>query len=133
MGGPFWASKDEGAWSIVKGEYQLDEDPFVAALREFAEETGQPAPEIDYQPLGEFRQSSGKLVTVFAGESEVAPHPVVSNTFEVEWPPRSGSMRAFPEIDEGRWFPLAEARVKLVKGQRAVLDALEAFLADAGR
>jgi predicted NUDIX family NTP pyrophosphohydrolase len=126
MGGPFWASKDDGSWSVVKGEYAPDEDPFAAALREFAEETGQPAPEVDYRPLGELRQPSGKLIAVFAGESDTAPDPVASNTFELEWPPRSGRLQEFPEIDDARWFSLPDARVKILKGQRPILDALEA-------
>ncbi|MCS5734750.1 NUDIX domain-containing protein [Herbiconiux daphne] len=129
MGGPFWAKKDEGAWSVVKGEFDPDENAFAAARREFAEETGQPAPDVAYDELGEFRQPSGKLITVFAGESDTAPDPVVSNTFALEWPPRSGRMREFPEIDDARWFSLADARAKIVKGQRAILDALAARLA----
>jgi predicted NUDIX family NTP pyrophosphohydrolase len=127
MGGPFWAHKDAAAWSIPKGEYEPGEDSFVAALREFAEEIGVPAPEAEYVDLGEFRQSSGKLVTVFAAEADFAVERVVSNTFTVEWPPRSGTLREFPEIDDARWVGLAEARVKLVRGQLPVLDALTAL------
>jgi predicted NUDIX family NTP pyrophosphohydrolase len=128
MGGPFWARKDAAAWSIPKGEYGPGEDPFVAARREFAEEIGVPAPDADYVDLGEFRQSSGKIVTVFAAEADLAVDRVVSNTFTVEWPPRSGIRREFPEIDAARWVGLAEARVKLVRGQLPVLDALEDLL-----
>jgi predicted NUDIX family NTP pyrophosphohydrolase len=128
MGGPFWARKDAAAWSIPKGEYQPGEDPFVAARREFAEEIGVPAPDAEYTELGEFRQSSGKLVTVFAAEADLTVERVVSNTFTVEWPPRSGTLREFPEIDDARWVGLAEARVKLVRGQLPVLAALEALL-----
>jgi predicted NUDIX family NTP pyrophosphohydrolase len=131
MGGPFWARKDDGAWSIPKGEY-LDEDELVAAKREFEEETGARAPDADYLRLGPFRQSSGKLVTVFAAESDVVPETIVSNTFEIEWPKGSGRFREFPEIDAARWFSSADAHVKLVKGQRPMLDALEAALTDAG-
>jgi predicted NUDIX family NTP pyrophosphohydrolase len=128
MGGPFWARKDAAAWSIPKGEYQPGEDPFLAARREFAEEIGVPAPEVSYSALGEFRQASGKIVTVFAAEADLEVEQVVSNTFTVEWPPRSGILREFPEVDDARWVGLAEARVKLVRGQLPVLDALEARL-----
>jgi predicted NUDIX family NTP pyrophosphohydrolase len=129
MGGPFWARKDAAAWSIPKGEYRADENPLTAALREFAEEIGVPAPDVEYAPLGEFRQSSGKLVTVFAAEADLAVDRVVSNTFAVEWPRGSGTVRDFPEIDDARWVSLAEARVKLVRGQLPALDALEHRLA----
>jgi predicted NUDIX family NTP pyrophosphohydrolase len=129
MGGPFWARKDAAAWSIPKGEYRADENPLTAALREFAEEIGVPAPDVEYVPLGEFRQSSGKIVTVFAAEADLAVDRVVSNTFAVEWPRGSGTVRDFPEIDDARWVSLAEARVKLVRGQLPVLDALEERLA----
>ena len=128
MGGPFWARKDAAAWSIPKGEYEPGEDPFVAARREFAEEIGQPPPDAEYAELGEFRQPSGKVVTVFAAEADFAPERVQSNTFTVEWPPRSGTLREFPEIDDARWVGLAEARVKLVRGQLPVLDALAELL-----
>ena len=128
MGGPFWARKDAAAWSIPKGEYEPAEDPFAAARREFAEEIGEPPPDVEYVPLGEFRQPSGKVVTVFAAEADFAPNRVVSNTFTVEWPPRSGTLREFPEIDDARWVGLEEARVKLVRGQLPVLDALEELL-----
>jgi predicted NUDIX family NTP pyrophosphohydrolase len=129
MGGPFWARKDAAAWSIPKGEYRADEHPLTAALREFAEEIGVPAPDVEYVPLGEFRQSSGKIVTVFAAEADLAVDRVVSNTFAVEWPRGSGTVRDFPEIDDARWVSLAEARVKLVRGQLPALDALEERLA----
>jgi predicted NUDIX family NTP pyrophosphohydrolase len=133
MGGPFWARKDAAAWSIPKGEYEPVEDPFVAARREFAEEIGVPAPEAQYTPLGEFRQSSGKVVTVFAAEADLTVEHLVSNTFTVEWPPRSGTLQEFPEIDDARWVGLAEARVKLVRGQVPVLDALANHLGRQGR
>jgi predicted NUDIX family NTP pyrophosphohydrolase len=125
MGGPFWARKDAAAWSIPKGEYEPGEDPFVAARREFAEEIGQPPPDAEYAELAEL---SGKVVTVFAAEADFAPERVQSNTFTVEWPPRSGTLREFPEIDDARWVDLAEARVKLVRGQLPVLDALTELL-----
>ncbi|MCU1446117.1 NUDIX domain-containing protein [Cryobacterium sp.] len=132
MGGPFWARKDAAAWSIPKGEYGPDEDPFVAARREFAEEIGVPAPGVEYTALGEFRQPSGKVVTVFAAEADLAVEQVVSNTFTVEWPRGSGNVREFPEIDDARWVGLAEARVKLVRGQLPVLDALAEWLRGPG-
>ena len=129
MGGPFWARKDAHAWSIPKGEYSPPEDAFSAAKREFREEIGVDAPDADYLPLGDVRYSSGKVVTVFAAESDLEVSEVVSNTFEVEWPPRSGKLASFPEIDDARWVPLADARVKLVAGQLPALDALERLTA----
>jgi predicted NUDIX family NTP pyrophosphohydrolase len=129
MGGPFWARKDEAAWSLPKGIVESDDlgDELSAARREFAEEIGTPAPDADYVPLGEFR-GSGKTIVVFAAESEFDPGTVESNTFELEWPPRSGRMQAFPEIDDAGWFPIDEARLKLTKAQRPILDALLARL-----
>lgn len=124
MGGPFWARKDAHAWSIPKGEFTQDEDPLVAALREFAEEMGTPAPATEYRLLGEFRQPSGKIITVYAAEQDFQPDRIVSNTFSLEWPKGSGKIQHYPEIDDARWFPEQEARVKLVKGQLPVLDAL---------
>ncbi|MDR6613255.1 NUDIX domain-containing protein [Leifsonia sp. 1010] len=131
MGGPFWARKDEGAWSLPKGVVESDDlgDELSAARREFAEEIGSPAPDVDYVPLGEFR-GSGKTIVVFAAESEFEPETITSNTFELEWPPRSGRMQAFPEIDDARWFSVDDARLKLTKAQRPILDALLARLAD---
>jgi predicted NUDIX family NTP pyrophosphohydrolase len=129
MGGPFWARKDAHAWSIPKGEYARPEDAFAAAKREFREEIGVDAPDAEYLPLGDVRYSSGKVVTVFAAESDLEVAEVVSNTFEVEWPPRSGKLASFPEVDEARWVPLADARVKLVAGQLPALDALERLTA----
>ena len=122
MGGPFWARKDAAAWSIPKGLY-TDEEPLAAALREFAEEIGAPAPEADYALLGEFRQPSGKRLTVFAGEFAEAAF-VASNTFEAEWPPRSGRMQQFPELETAQWFDLDSAREKLVKGQLPLLGSI---------
>lgn len=124
MGGPFWSRKDAHAWSIPKGEYSDGEDPLVAALREFAEEMGVPAPDTGYRLLGEFRQPSGKFITVFAAQAEFAPEVIRSNTFPLEWPRGSGKIQHFPEIDDARWFPEQEARLKLVKGQLPILDAL---------
>jgi predicted NUDIX family NTP pyrophosphohydrolase len=128
MGGPFWAKKDEAAWSIPKGEYPADEDALVAARREFLEEIGVPAPALDYVSLGEFRQSSGKVVTAFAAESDLEVAEVHSNTFPAEWPPKSGRIQEFPEIDRAEWMPVADAARRLVKGQVAILDALAASL-----
>ena len=124
MGGPFWARKDAHAWSIPKGEYADGEDPLAAALREFAEEMGSPAPEAEYRLLGEFRQPSGKLITVYAAQAHFAPDTINSNTFPLEWPKGSGRIQHYPEIDDARWFPEQEARLKLVKGQLPILDAL---------
>lgn len=124
MGGPFWARKDARAWSIPKGEYLEDEDPLVAARREFAEEIGTPAPLADYNHLGTFRQPSGKIITVFAAEADFQPEQIVSNTFPLEWPKGSGTIGDFPEIDDARWIGESEARTKLVKGQVPILDAL---------
>lgn len=132
MGGPFWARKDARAWSLPKGEFAAGEEPLAAALREFGEELGVPAPEAPYVELGTFRYSSGKTVTVFAAEAPgFEAGDAERGTFELEWPPRSGRLRRFPEIDEVAWLPLPAAREKLVAGQVAALDALEAMLAGA--
>ena len=127
MGGPFWARKDANAWSIPKGEFQPDEDALHAARREFVEEIGVPAPPLDYVKLGEFRQSSGKVVIAFAAESNFEVDKVKSNTFPVEWPPRSGKIQEFPEIDRAEWMPVADAEWRLVKGQLPLLEALSAL------
>jgi predicted NUDIX family NTP pyrophosphohydrolase len=128
MGGPFWTKKDAAAWSIPKGEYLDDEDPLHAALREFGEEIGVAAPVLDYLNLGEFRQASGKVVAAFAAESDFEVAEVHSNAFRAEWPPRSGRIREFPEIDRAEWTPLDAARGRLVKGQLPILDALESSI-----
>ena len=130
MGGPFWRGKDAAAWSIPKGEVMPGEADLTAALREFAEETGSPAPAADYAELTTVRLSSGKTIVVFSAQAEFSPAVVTSNTFELEWPPRSGRRQSFPEIDGGRWFPLADARRAMVKGHLPMLDALERRLAD---
>lgn len=132
MGGPFWAHKDAHAWSVPKGEYPEDEDPLIAARREFAEEMGAAAPAADYLLLGTFRQPSGKIITAFAAESDFRPARIVSNTFPLEWPKGSGIIRQYPEIDDARWFNEPEARTKLVKGQLPILDALVQHLRDSG-
>jgi len=124
MGGPFWARKDEGAWSIPKGEYGPDEDPFAAAKREFEEELGSAAPLVAYLPLGSVNQPGGKLVTVWVAEADFDAAGAVSNTFELEWPPRSGQLRSFPEVDKAGWFTVEVARVKLVRGQEPLIDRL---------
>ena len=117
MGGPFWAKKDEGAWSIPKGERDPGEESLAVALREFAEEMGRPAPDGPTALLGDFRQSNGKVVTVFARQADFDASEIRSNTFEMEWPPRSGRTASFPEVDRAAWMTLDAARPKLVKGQ----------------
>lgn len=127
-GGPFWASKDAGVWSIPKGLWEAGEDPEMAARREFSEETGFGAggPLV---PLGAFRQPGGKVVTAFALEGEFDPAALRSNIFPLEWPPRSGRTIEVPEVDRGGWFAAEEAREKLLKGQLAILGALLDHLA----
>ena len=132
MGGPFWAKKDEGAWSVFKGEYEDGEDPFAAARREFQEETGSPPPDGPVIDLGEVRQSSGKRVTAWAVEGDFDPDTLESNTFTTEWPPRSGRQAEFPEVDRAEWFDLATARAKLVKAQAGFIDRLESELGGGG-
>jgi predicted NUDIX family NTP pyrophosphohydrolase len=128
MGGPFWARKDDRAWSIPKGEYQPDEEAFAAARREFAEELGSAPPEVDYLDLGSEQLPGGKVLRVWAGESDFDASAIVSNSFDLEWPPRSGRLEAFPEIDRADWFAPDVARVKLVASQvvfvERLLDAL---------
>lgn len=126
-GGPFWAKKDAGAWSIPKGMVESGEDYAAAAAREFTEETGAVAP-ADLVPLGSFRQPGGKLVVAFGAEGHFDPASLVSNSFEMEWPPRSGKMASFPEIDRAGWFDPDMARQKLLKGQVPILEALLARL-----
>jgi predicted NUDIX family NTP pyrophosphohydrolase len=125
MGGPFWAKKDAGAWSIPKGEYGPGEDPFAVARREFEEELGTPVPAADFLPLGELRTTSSKVLTVWAAEGDLDASAAVSNTFELEWPPRSGRLQQFPEIDRAAWCAFPEAREKLVTGQIGFLDRLQ--------
>ncbi|MGY1781809.1 NUDIX domain-containing protein [Geodermatophilus sp. SYSU D01036] len=123
MGGPFWARKDDGAWSFPKGEYADGEDPLAVAHREFEEEFGSPVPAASLVALGELR-AGGKVLTVWAGEGDLDADAAVSNTFTIEWPPRSGRLQEFPEIDRAAWFGVDEARSKLVKGQVPYLDRL---------
>lgn len=127
-GGPFWASKDVGAWSIPKGEVDAGEDPRATALREFAEETGTRPPDGALDDLGSVKLKSGKLVQAFAVAGDLDPATVHSNTFELEWPPRSGRTQSFPEIDRADWFPLDAARAKLNPAQAEFVDRLEALL-----
>ena len=131
-GGPFWAKKDQGAWSIPKGEYEPDEDPLVAARREFAEETGI-VPEGAFVALAPLRQSGGKLVRAFAFEGDLDPETIKSNTFVMEWPPRSGRQQEFPEVDRAAWFPLDVASQKILKGQAGLLAELAKLLSERDR
>ncbi|MGH2943935.1 MAG: NUDIX domain-containing protein [Solirubrobacteraceae bacterium] len=124
MGGPYWARKDERAWSIPKGELADGEDPLEGARREYAEELGHPPPDGAALELGEVRQRSGKRVVAFAVEGDFDPAQLRPGTFELEWPPRSGRRQAFPEVDRVAWFDLATARRKIVEGQAALLDRL---------
>lgn len=127
-GGPYWSGKDEHAWSIPKGEYEDGDDPRVAAYREFAEELGGPPPPGAAIELGELRQPGGKLVRVWAVAGDFDAAAARSNTFEMEWPPRSGTLRRFPEVDRAEWFNLEAARRKLHKGQVPFVDRLVAAL-----
>ncbi len=128
-GGPYWAKKDEAAWSIPKGEYEPGEDPLEAAVREFREELGIDPPDARRaRSLGELRQPGGKRVTAWALEGDVDVGDVRSNTFALEWPPRSGRMSEFPEVDRAGWFGLDAARRKLLSGQIAFIDRLVELL-----
>ncbi|MGV0746442.1 NUDIX domain-containing protein [Mycolicibacterium sp. XJ870] len=125
-GGPFWARKDDGAWSVPKGEYVEGEDPWAAAQREFTEELGAPPPDGARLDLTPVRQAGGKVVTAFAVRGDFDVTAARSNTFTLEWPKGSGRIREFPEIDRVAWFPVAAARTKLLAGQRPLLDQLMA-------
>lgn len=131
-GGPFWARKDDGAWSIPKGEYEEGEDPRVVAYREFEEEVGLSAPSGDAADLGTLKQPSGKVITTFALAGDVDLTNFRSNTFEMEWPRGTGKMQEFPEVDQAQWFEIAHARVKLLKGHVPFLDRLVAHLQQQG-
>lgn len=122
-GGPYWARKDAGAWSIPKGLIEADEDSLQAARREFAEETGL-MPEGEFQPLGDFRQPSGKIISVWACDGDVDLARFHSNHFEIEWPPRSGRKQAFPEADRAEWFAVDVALEKILKGQAPIVAGL---------
>jgi predicted NUDIX family NTP pyrophosphohydrolase len=128
-GGPFWARKDAGAWSIPKGEYGDDEDPQACALREFEEETGTRLSPAELADLGTVKLKSGKQVAAWAVEGDLDADAITSNTFELEWPPRSGRMQTVPEVDRAGWFGLDEARAKLNPAQGAFLDRLRDLLA----
>lgn len=132
-GGPFWARKDAGAWSIPKGEHGEDEDPEASARRELQEETGTALGPSTLAALGTVRLRSGKLVAAWAAEGDLDPEAIRSNTFELEWPPRSGRVRAFPEVNRAGWFGLEEARGKLNPAQAPFLDRLRALLESSGR
>jgi predicted NUDIX family NTP pyrophosphohydrolase len=126
-GGPFWARKDLGAWSIPKGEYAAGEDPLDAARREFTEETGF-EPRGEFLPLGTIRQAGGKFVSVWAVEGDCDPAQIRSNLCTIEWPPRSGQKIEIPEVDRAAWFSLDEARERVLKSQAPVIDLLAAHL-----
>ena len=123
-GGPFFARRDDGAWGIPKGLYEDDEEPLAAARREFAEELGSPCPAGEALDLGEVRQKGGKRVMAWAVEGDLDASTITSNTFELEWPPRSGRRESFPEVDRAAWFTLDAARVKLLAAQVEFLDRL---------
>jgi predicted NUDIX family NTP pyrophosphohydrolase len=129
-GGPLWARRDAGAWSIPKGEYGEGEDPVVVALRELEEETGHRLPEGDLIALGEVRQRGGKVVTAWAAFGDLDPAAITSNTFTLEWPPRSGVRRQFPEVDRAGWFDPATAREKLLATQAELVDRLLAVIGE---
>jgi predicted NUDIX family NTP pyrophosphohydrolase len=134
-GGPFWRNKDLGAWSLPKGEYDDGEDALAAARRELIEELGPStawvaaAPADAFVPLGEVRQKGGKLVIAFALQGDFDPALIQSNTFEIEWPPRSGKMQSFPEADRAGWFTLDAAREKILQGQLELLTRADKLLA----
>lgn len=123
-GGPFFARKDAGAWTIPKGEHAPGEDPRACALREFAEETGRELPEPELRDLGEITQRGGKVVRAWAVETDLDATAIRSNTFELEWPPRSGRIQEFPEVDRGEWFAIDEARRRILPAQEPLLDRL---------
>lgn len=124
MGGPFFARRDAGAWTVPKGEYEPDEPAWEAARREFQEELGLPPPDGKAIDLGEVRQTGGKIVTVWAIQADLDPSAIVPGTFRMEWPPRSGRLQEFPELDRVRWFGLDRARAVIVTAQAAFLDRL---------
>jgi len=129
MGGPVWAKKEKRAWSIPKGVVDEGEKPLEAALREFGEETGMDPPDSDLINLGEFVQSKKKRIIIWASEGDLDADTLVSNTFSIEWPPKSGRQREFPEVDRGEWCDVTTASERVIKGQVQVLHALEKHLA----
>ena len=124
MGGPFWQKRDDGSWSIPKGEIEPGEHPLDVARREFQEEVGQPAPDGDYASLATIKQSGGKVVHAWAVEADVDVSEIHSMTFKMEFPPRSGNFRTFPEVDRAEWFDIATARRKILASQAVLLDRL---------
>jgi len=124
-GGPFWAKKDIASWSIPKGEYSEGEDPFSVAKREFEEETSFPPRGLAFTPLTSLRQPSGKIVHAWAVEGDCDASAVKSNSFSIEWPPHSGKIQEFPEVDRAEWFAIDEAKLKILTGQRGFLEELE--------
>jgi predicted NUDIX family NTP pyrophosphohydrolase len=130
-GGPYWAKKDLGSWSVPKGEFAPDEDPLEAARREFEEETGLPVAG-PFRPLTPIRQPGGKLVQVWAFEGDGDPSAIKSNTFSMEWPPRSGQYQEFPEVDRAGWFTIETAKEKILKGQVGFLDELQGMILPPG-
>ena len=131
-GGPLWANKDAEAWTIPKGEIAEGEDPLTAARREFEEETGI-QPEGVFYPLGSVRQKSGKIVHAWAFEGDADPDVLRSNSFQMQWPPGSGQLRSFPEVDRVQWFSLDEARRRINPAQAGLIDALESTLVGSSR
>jgi predicted NUDIX family NTP pyrophosphohydrolase len=132
-GGPLWAKRDAGAWSIPKGEYEAGEEPRAAALREFAEELGSAPASEELIELGSVTQRSGKVVTAFAVEGDLDPAALRSNTFEMEWPPRSGRTAAFPEVDRAEWFAPDQARERINPAQAELIGRLLSALTASGR
>ncbi|WP_329330174.1 NUDIX domain-containing protein [Streptomyces luteogriseus] len=124
MGGPFFARRDAGAWTVIKGEYEPDEPAWEAARREFQEEVGLPPPDGEAIDLGEVRQTNGKIVTAWAIRADLDPAAITPGTFRMEWPPKSGRLQEFPELDRVAWFDLDRARSVIVKAQAAFLDRL---------
>lgn len=129
-GGPYWRKREEGAWSIPKGEHDEGEDPLAAARREFQEETGCDLPDVEWVDLGTVRQRGGKVVAAWAGSADVDTSRIRSDTFELEWPPRSGTRVAFPEVDRAAWFDLATARRRINPGQMQFIDRFAALLSN---
>ena len=128
-GGPFWRNKDKGSWTIPKGEFTGEEDPLAAAKREFEEETGGPPPQGDYIPLKAIKQKNGKTVHVWAVAGDFDSANLISNTFLLEWPPKSGRKKEFPEVDRAAWFDPETAKQKMLSGQPNLIDQLLAILA----
>jgi predicted NUDIX family NTP pyrophosphohydrolase len=129
-GGPFWSKKDDGAWFVPKGELEGDEEPLSAARREFTEELGSAPPEGELLALGTVKNKSGKLIQAWALEGELDTESVKSNTFELEWPPRSGKLRAFPEVDRACFFSLTQAKIKMHPAEQPFLERLATVIAD---